>query len=162
MFSRFATSITHQEVSKEKPVPYIWDFDVYSWYFQWNCWKTKQNKKYFFSLKKWDRKGISVQFSRSVLSDSLWSHGLQHVRLPCPSPTPGACSNSRPSSWWYHPAISSSVIPFSSCLQSFPASGSFPMIFLVWKNEIKKGSIKPIKNHLDYGEKIHICSQNLV
>ena len=68
----------------------------------------------------------SVQFSCSVVSDSFRPHGLQHVRLPCPSPTPGACSNSCPSSWWCHPTISSSVIPFSSCLQSFPASGSFP------------------------------------
>ena len=69
----------------------------------------------------------SVQFSHSVVSDSLWPHGLQHARLPCPSPPPEAYSNSRPSSQWYHPTISSSVIPFSSCLQSFPASGSFPM-----------------------------------
>jgi len=68
-----------------------------------------------------------TEFSRSVLSDSLWPHGLQHARLPCPSPTPGAYSNSRPSSWWCHPTISSSVIPFSSHLQSFPASGYFPM-----------------------------------
>ena len=60
------------------------------------------------------------------MSDSLWSHGLQHGRLPCPSPSPRACSNSCPLSQWCHPAISSSV-PFSSCLQSFPASGSFPM-----------------------------------
>ena len=67
----------------------------------------------------------SVQFSRSVVSDSLWPHGLQHARPPCPSPTPGAYSNSCPSSRWCHPTISSSVIPFSSCLQSFPASGSF-------------------------------------
>ena len=67
------------------------------------------------------------QFSHSVMSDSLWPHGLQHARLPCPSLTPGACSNSRPSSWWCHPAISASFIPFSSHLQSFPASGSFPM-----------------------------------
>ena len=67
------------------------------------------------------------QFSCSVMSNSLWHHGLQHTRLPCPSPTPGACSNSYPSSWWCHPAIPSSVIPFSSCLQSFPASGSFPV-----------------------------------
>ena len=64
----------------------------------------------------------SVQFSRSVMSNSLWLHGLQHARLSCPSPTPGACSNSRPSSRWCHPTIS-----FSSCLQSFPASGSFPV-----------------------------------
>ena len=63
---------------------------------------------------------------RSVASDSLWPHGLQHARLPCPSPTPGACSNLCPSSRWCHPTVSSSVIPFS-CLQSFPASGSFPM-----------------------------------
>ena len=63
----------------------------------------------------------------SVVSDSLWPHGLQHARLPCPSPTPGVYSNSRPLSQWCHPTISSSVIPFSSCLQTFPASGSFPM-----------------------------------
>ena len=69
----------------------------------------------------------SVHFSRSVMSDSLWSHGLQHARLLCPSPAPKACSNSCPSSWWCHPTVSSSVIPFSSHLQSFPASGSFPM-----------------------------------
>ena len=68
-----------------------------------------------------------VQFSCSVMSDSLWPHGLQHARLPCPSPTPRACSNSRPSSWWCHPTISSSVVPFSSHLHSFPASGSFPV-----------------------------------
>ena len=64
------------------------------------------------------------QFSHSVVSSSLWP---QHARLPCPSPTPRACSNSCPSSWWCHPAISSSVIPVSSCLQSVPASASFPM-----------------------------------
>ena len=67
------------------------------------------------------------QFSRSVVSDSLWPHGLQHTRFPCPSPTSGAYSNSCPLSWWCHPTISSSVLPFSSCLQSFPASGSFQM-----------------------------------
>ena len=66
------------------------------------------------------------QFSCSVLSDSLWLHEPQHSRFPCPSPTPGACSNSCPSSQWCHPTISSSVVLFSSCLQSFPASGSFP------------------------------------
>ena len=69
----------------------------------------------------------SVQFSCSVMSDSLQPYGLQHTQLPCPSSTPGACSNSCPSSWWCHPTISSSVIPFSSILQSFPASGSFQM-----------------------------------
>ena len=70
----------------------------------------------------------SIQFSCSVVSDCLRPHGLQHSRLPCPSSTPGACSNSRPSNRWCHPTISSSVIPFSSCLQSFPTSGFFPMI----------------------------------
>ena len=69
----------------------------------------------------------SVQFSCSVVSDSLRPHGLQHARPPCPSPAPGACSNSCPSSQWCHPTISSSVVPFSSCPQSFPASGSFQM-----------------------------------
>ena len=71
--------------------------------------------------------GSSVQFSRSVTSDSLRPHESQHARPPCPSPTPGACSNSCPSNWWCHPTISSSVVPFSSRLQSFPTSGSFPM-----------------------------------
>ena len=61
------------------------------------------------------------------MSDSLWPHGMQHARLPCPLPTPRACSNSCPSSQWCHITISSSVVPFSSCLQSFPASGSFQM-----------------------------------
>ena len=69
----------------------------------------------------------SVQFSHSVVSYSLWPHGLQHTRAPYPSPTPGVYSNLCPLSWWCHPTISSSVVPFSSCLQSFPASGSFPM-----------------------------------
>ena len=69
----------------------------------------------------------SVQFSSSVMSDSLWPHGLQHARLSCSSPSPGACSNPCPSNQWCHPTISSSVVPFSSCLQSFPASGSFLM-----------------------------------
>ena len=67
------------------------------------------------------------QFSHSVMYNSLWSHGLQHTRLPCPLPTHGAYSNSCPSSWWCHPTISSSVFPFSFCLQSFPTSESFPM-----------------------------------
>ena len=67
----------------------------------------------------------SVQFICSVMSDSLLLHESQHARPPCPSPTPGVHSNSRPSSWWCHPAISSSVMPFSSCPQSLSASGSF-------------------------------------
>ena len=69
----------------------------------------------------------SVQFSLSVMSDSLRPHGLQDSRPPCPSPTPWVHSNSCPLSQWCHPTISSSVIPFSSCPQSFPASGSFQM-----------------------------------
>ena len=72
----------------------------------------------------------SVQFSHSVMSNFLWPHGLQHTRPPCPSPTPRAYSNSCPSSQWCHPTISSSVVPVSSCLQAFPASGSFPMSHL--------------------------------
>ena len=67
-----------------------------------------------------------VQFSHSVVSNSLQPHGLQHARLPCPSPTPGACSNSCPSSLWCYPTISSSVVSFSSCLQYFAASRAFP------------------------------------
>ena len=69
----------------------------------------------------------SAQFSCSVMSNSLWPHGLHHARPPCPSPTPRIYSNSCPLSQWCHPTISSSVVPFSSCLQSFPASGSFLM-----------------------------------
>ena len=70
---------------------------------------------------------FSVQFSHSVVFDSLWPHEPQHARLPCPSPTPRVYPNSCPSSWWCHPTIISSVIPFSSCPQSFLTSGSFQM-----------------------------------
>ena len=69
----------------------------------------------------------AIQFSCWGVFDFLWPHGLEHARLTCPLPTPRARSNSCPLTQWCHPAISSSVIPFSSCLQSFPASGSFPM-----------------------------------
>ena len=75
----------------------------------------------FIPFHKW------LLFIHSVVSDSLW---LQHTRLLCPSPSPGVCSNSCLLNWWFHPTISSSVIPFSSCLQSFPASRSFPMSWL--------------------------------
>ena len=81
--------------------------------------------KYCFLTLRVQVRFISFQSSHSVVSDSLPPHGLQHTRPPCPSPTPGAYSNSCPSSQWCHPTISSSIIPFS-CLQSFPASGSFP------------------------------------
>ena len=69
-------------------------------------------------------------FSRSVVSDSLWPHGLQHARLPFASPSPEACSNSYPLSWWCHPTISSSIVPFPYCPQSFPTPRSFPMSWL--------------------------------
>ena len=90
----------------------------------WNKWVT------CFHWTKWP-KGMRLaqvsQFSRSDVSNSLWPHELQHTRLPCPSPTPRACSNSCPLNRWCHPTISSSVVPFSSCFQSCPASGSFTM-----------------------------------
>ena len=78
-------------------------------------------------------KSIGVQFSRSVVSDCLWPHELQHARPPCPSPTPRVHPNSCALSQWCHPTISSSVVPFSSCPQSFPASGSFQMSQLYLK-----------------------------
>ena len=100
------------------------------------CWGQKE-----FSLSLWPRELFfyvtvcvcvcvcvcSVQFSGTVMSNSLWPHELQHARPPCPSPIPRVYSNSCPSSQWCHPTISFSVIPFSSCLQSFPGSGSFQM-----------------------------------
>ena len=93
------------------------------------------NCKFWLGIISWDqknrsipsRKFNSVHFSHSVMSGSLWPNRLQHARLPCPSPTPGAFSNSCPSSRWSYPTILSSVAPFSSCLQSFSASGSFPV-----------------------------------
>ena len=91
----------------------------------------------------------TVQFSYSVVSDSWWPHGLQHTRPPCPSPSPRACSNSCPSSWWHHPTISSSLVPVSSLLQSFPVSGSFPMSQYFasggWSNEVSgSASVLPM------------------
>ena len=79
---------------------------------------------------KWGRGVVHFSSVQSLRPSCVWffaTHGLQHSSLPCPSPTPGACSNSCPSRWWCHPTITSSAIPISSCLQSFPASGSFPM-----------------------------------
>ena len=91
------------------------------------CWLVTHSMPMFFKV----RHGITLflpnYYCCSVMSDSLWPHGLQHTRLPCSSPTPGACSNSCSLSQWWHPTISSSVVPFSSCLKSFPASGSFLM-----------------------------------
>ena len=91
-----------------------------------------------FQLKKKKRlvkyKISSVQFSHSVMSDSLWPHEPQHARPPCPSPTPRVHPNPCPLSRWCHPTISSSIVPFSSCPQSFPAPGSFPIsqLFTSW------------------------------
>ena len=82
--------------------------------------------EFIWPINKEAKKMISVHFSLSVMSDSLRPHGLQHTRPPCPSPTPRVYPNSHPTSWWCHPTISSSVVCFSSCPQSFPASGSFP------------------------------------
>ena len=101
--------------------------------FEWNLseylnkkwWKEKEKKGSKKRVKKQRKK--EVQFSCSVVSDSLWPHELQHARPPCPSPTLGVHPNPRLSSWWCHPTISSSVVPFSSCPQSCPASGSFQM-----------------------------------
>ena len=94
----------------------------------------------------------SDQISRSVVSDSLWPHESQHTRPPCPSATPGVHSDSRPSHQWCHPAISSSVVPFSSCPQSLPASESFPMSQLFTWGDQSTGvsalaSFLPKKSH---------------
>ena len=87
---------------------------------------TKKNRNYMEKSVLLYKKSVN-QFSRSATSDSLRPHESQHARPPCPSPTPGVYSNPCLSSWWCHPTISSSVIPFSSCPQSLPASVSFPM-----------------------------------
>ena len=89
--------------------------------------KKEEERKKWFNCSNQRAINHSDQISRSVVSDSLWPHESQHARLPCPSPTPGVHSDSRPSSQCCHPAISSSVVPFSSCPQSLPASESFPM-----------------------------------
>ena len=99
----------------------------------------------------------SVQFSHSVVSSSLWPHGLQHTRLPCPSPTPGAYSNSCPLSWWCHPTISSSIVPFSSCLQSFPPS---------WTSAVWEVFLRSFSEHLrvweTYETKPHLNVEDLL
>ena len=88
--------------------------------------RKKKSKNFWTRSREYRINFNSIQFSCSVMSNSLWFHGLQHTRLPCPSPTPRAYSNSWSSSRWCHPTISSSVVPFFSCLQSFLVSGSFP------------------------------------
>ena len=111
--------VNHDKIKPD--IPYVWadpsPSKLKSWYI--TTAKICQTQLH--------RSFSSLQFSRSVMSDSLRPHESQHARPPCPSPTPGVHSNSRPSSQSCHPAISSSVIPFPSCLQSLPASESFPM-----------------------------------
>ena len=99
--------------------PILWLVFSFSWPSS-----TEQNVMWQWRMGKYQ---FSFQLSRSVMSDSLWPHGLQHAWPPCPSPTPGTDSKSCQSREWCHPTISSSVIPFSSCFQSFSASGSFQM-----------------------------------
>ena len=106
----------------------IWVMKIFFVQFFRVFWQNSQNTKSPNCQDKQHSESFSsVQFSRSIVSDSLQPHGLQHTRRPCPSPIPRAYSNLGPSSRWCHPTISSSVVPFSSCLQSFPASGSFQM-----------------------------------
>ena len=90
----------------------------------------------------WDLNPCSVQFSRSQVSDSLWPHGLQHGRPPCPSPAPGVYSHSGPLNQWCHPTISSSIVPFSSRLQSFPASGSLHQVSKVLEFQLQHQSFQ--------------------
>ena len=94
--------------------------------FRYEKWRKNSHISLNFYLMHWKSMFSSVQFSCSVMFDSLWPHESQHARPPCPSPSPGVHSNSHPLSQWCHPAISSSVVPFSSCPQSLPASRSFP------------------------------------
>ena len=101
--------------------PYVYVFKFYCLYLE----REGREKHYIIFVV------VSHSLSHSVLSDSLWPHGLQHTRLPCPSPSPRVCSNSRPLSQWCHPTVSPSVIPFSSCSQSLPASGAFQWVGLL-------------------------------
>ena len=103
--------------------PELWDQGIIQWI---HSSKVEQHSKHLRHKQLHLIFKDSVQFSRSVVSNSLWPHELQHARPPCPCPTPGVYSNSCALSWWCHPAISSSVVPFSSCPQSLPASGAFP------------------------------------
>ena len=110
---------------------YLWDFIPSQIFYHSNVpsYVTSHGIEFFMTFS-------SVKFSRSVMSDSLWPQESKHTRPPCPSPTPGVYPNSCPSSPWCHPAISFSVVPFSSCPQSLPASGSFPMSQLfAWRGQ---------------------------
>ena len=110
-------------INVETETPILWPPNAKNWL----IWKDPDTGKDWRSHVPQIRPISSVQFSCSVMSESLQPHEPQHARPPCPSPIPGVYSNPCPLSWWCHPAISSSVVPFSSCPQSFPASGSFPM-----------------------------------
>ena len=120
----------HQFLTKSSGIPVPWPYRRQVWSIGGNGRDARGNAGGAETRKPCGRLeglGGSVQFSHSVVSNSLWPHGLQHTRPPCPSPTPRAYSISCPSSWWCHPTILSSVVPFSSHLQSFPAPGSFQM-----------------------------------
>ena len=128
--------------------------EIYRWPI--NTWKYVQSHDLpgkFISQPQWDIISLlfsSVQFSHSVVFDCLWPHGLQHARPPCPSPTPGVHSVSPPPSQWCHPAISSSVVPFSSCPQFLPASESFPMSQLfAWGGQSTGASFLPRTSRAD-------------
>ena len=96
---------------------------------------------------------LSVQFTCSVVSSSLRSHGLHHTRLPCPSPTPVACSNSCPSSRWCHPTISSSVVPFASCLQSIYNSSKLEAMQMTFSSKMEKYiAVEPLSGMLHSNE----------
>ena len=118
-------------------------------------------KEMWISMKEKTKSGVNAMnccHCCSVVSDSLWPHGLQHARLLCPSPSPGVCSDSCPFSRWYYLTISSSAAPFSFCLQSFPASGSFPMSHLFTSGGQSNGdsalaSVLPW--HCNYESKYH-------
>ena len=109
-------NLGYRKIPKQGACGFKWEKKVEK--ASWNILKKAKEEKHW---------KVSVQFSCSVVSDSLQPHELQHARPPCPSATPGVHSNSRPSSRWCHPTISSSVIPFSSCPQCLSASESFPM-----------------------------------
>ena len=113
---------------KSEALFHLRDFTCLSWNIRsQNNQKKSKQKRSLGQMVGIENQFSSVHFSHSVMSDFLWPHGLQHARLPCPSPTPGAYSNSCPLSRWCNPTTSCSVTRFSSCLQSSPASGSFPM-----------------------------------
>ena len=119
-----------------------------------NIWSALENQNKYDNIN--IRSFSSVQFIRSVVSDSLWPHESQHSRPPCPSPTPRVHSDSCPSSQWCHPAISSSVIPFSSCPQFLPASESFPTVIIINTTNIWEMQL----NHKNFQMQCHDLHTN--